>query len=154
MKFYYIIVPAFLLLLVSCSKSNSGNPSITIKSMSPGIVSRADNFVVDLGFKEEGGSSLDSIFITMHRLNLVFAGTVNEFVSFSYSVPSYANITKGDMQLSFTRNLNSSLPNYAYLPDPPLNQNDTIRFSFYVKDFNNKTSDTATATSNIIILAD
>jgi hypothetical protein len=154
MKLYYILVPVLLIALISCTKSNEGKPSITIKSMTPGVVSRSDNFIVDLGFKEEGGFSLDSIFITMHRLNQVYTGTVNEFVSFSYTVPSYANITKGDMQLSFTRNLNSSLPNYAYLPDPPLNQNDTIRFSFYVKDFNNKTSDSTTASSNIIILSD
>ncbi|MBS1915417.1 MAG: hypothetical protein JST87_04015 [Bacteroidetes bacterium] len=155
MKFCYILVPVFLLALISCSKNNDGKPTIKLTSIGPGVVSRSDIFSVNFDFTEEGSSVIDSFFIIEHRLNAKQAGTVNEFVYLSYPVPPYTSVNKGQFSLSFVR-YTPGPTNYGYLPDPPqfAGENDTSRFSFYIKDSRNKTSDTVTASSNVIILND
>jgi hypothetical protein len=155
MKLSRVLVPVLLLAIVSCSKSNDGKPAIKITSIGPGVVSRSDIFTVNFDFTEEGNSVIDSFFIIEHRLNAKQAGTVNEYNYISYTVPTYQSVSKGQFSLSFAR-VNPPPTNYGYLPDPPsfAGENDTARFSFYIKDSKNKTSDTVTASSNVIILND
>jgi hypothetical protein len=151
MKMRYFLVPALLIAMIACSKDKyQTKPQITIKSIGPDSVARTDIFTVDLNFTDKEGDIHDSLFMHMHVLNLNQQGTATEFRDFGFPIPTFPDKTKGEFQLNFARQIGT---NYALLPDPSTNENDTVTFSFNVRDSKNNMSDTVTANKQIVILS-
>ncbi len=146
----YFLVPALLIAAIACSKDKfTSKPQITLKSIGPDSVGRTDIFSVDLAFTDKEGDIHDSLFMHMHIINLNQQGLPSEFQDYGFPIPFYPNKTQGDFQLNFARQIGSQ---YVLLPDPVTNQNDTVIFSFNVRDSRNNMSDTVTASNPIVIL--
>jgi len=151
MKVPYLLLAVLLTGLVSCSKNKfTTTPQISIKSIGPNVVGRNDIFKVDLAFTDKQGDVHDSLFMFMHIINQNQKGLSTEFKSFGFNIPSYPDKTQGDFELTFARNLDYG---YALLPDPATSQNDTVIFSFSVRDSGMHMSDTVAAGSPIVILS-
>jgi hypothetical protein len=150
MKFGSFLIPVVLLslitttlIVVSCSKNNSGKPTLKLESISTPV------FVNDslrATFKFTGGSSISNglFWSIRHRLNQLPPTNASGGDTVSFDLPKFSG-GSGEIYIS--------LPWQGYLNETAT-QNDTLTFSFYV--MNTSTADSTTSdtvnTSQIIVL--
>ena len=124
------------LIVVSCSKNNSGKPTLTLESISTPV---AVNDSMRVRFKFTGGNTISNgVFESIrHRLNQLQATNASGNDTVSFSLPSFSC---GSGEIYF------SLPWQGYLNETAT-QNDTLTFQFFVQ---SGTDTTAKSTSDTV----
>jgi hypothetical protein len=148
MKPRSLLLPALFLVSVvtlsvalSCSKSNSGSPTLSLESISSPV---QVNDSMRAHFKFTGGSIISNGFFwsIRTRQNLAPATDTSGGDTVSFQLPSFSG---NSGEISF------SLPWQGYLNETAT-QNDTFIFRFYVKSADStKISDTVTSPKIIVL---
>lgn len=128
-----IVILITLLTFISCSKSsNSGKPTIKLKTINTDIVL---NESLNATFEVQSGTTIDSFVWIRERLNEIpLPPTTVQTDLFTGTVPSYPNQTK--VEYSYIMDYNS-------LREAPDGVIDTFQFKYAVVDKNGLSSDTS-----------
>jgi len=142
---------ALALFVIACGKDKvESNPHLKFKSFNTDVV-EANGFVrATLEFTDQEGD-LDSIFITRQRLNKKGPSYFNYFYG---QPPEFGEQNRGELQIDFevAKDLIFGLPAISVPGSvPPRNEPDTLQLRFYLKDKGGHTSDTAVASTLIVI---
>ena len=151
MKLPSFLIPALSIILIfgiffSCSKTNSGKPSISIESITTTVDQENQNMVATLKFKSPGGKLSGGSFYSFRlRVNQDPPPAGNGYSDTSTLqnlIPSFPNQTQGELVYT--------LPYNGYLSSGG-NENDTLIFKFWAVDAAGNVSDTATSPKIIIV---
>ncbi|MFM9908170.1 MAG: hypothetical protein ACKVOW_02410 [Chitinophagaceae bacterium] len=140
----YFIPILVLFFIVACTKNKyETRPTIKIKEINSTTIIPNSSLVITLEYTDkEGDLGMGQITYFRKRLNIkpIPNPSVNDKAdTVNYSLPEFNNETKGLIEVSIP---------YDFLTEDP-NDNDTMLFKIFVKDFKGNKSDTLT-TSNII----
>lgn len=143
MKSLIILIPAFLLVVVSCSKSSSSSkPKITIKSITT-VVPVGGSFDAKLNFSTSGGNLSGGQFIAIrNRLNQIpLPPNTGGPDTVSVTIPSFPDQNKGEFEyhLEFSALHQSDV------------ENDTIVFKFAAISRDKVSSDTIVSPQIVIL---
>ena len=126
-----------ILVAVSCSKSNSGKPTLTLESISTPVFPQDS---CRIKFKFTGGSSVSggTIWLIRHRTNQLAADNPSGGDTVDYQLPTFSRNT-GEIYWS--------LPWSGYLSETSF-ENDSMFFQFWVQ--NGADTATTTVTSDTV----
>jgi hypothetical protein len=142
-RFPFMMMAAFLLLALACTKNNNGGkPSISIENITT-TVDSFSNMVVNLKFHTSGATLSGGSFSSL-RMRLNENPPTNESGSDTITnpIPSFPNEEQGE--------LNYVLPYVGYLSTGSP-ENDTLVFKFWAIDVAGHSSDTISSPKIIIL---
>ena len=142
MKLTPFLVPAFILVLVACGKSNSSSkPKISITSINS-VVQPDGDLEVKLNFESSSGKLSGGQFVSIRlRLNQAPPTQAGGKDTVSNNIPSFPSANRGEFKYV--------LP-HDYLSETA-HQNDTLVFKFAAIDATGKSSDTISSPKITII---
>ena len=151
MKVVYGLL-ALALMAVACSKDKfQTKPQIEVKSFVPDVVPIGGTLTVSLEFTDKEGDVDDSVTVIRTRVNeRDFSATP---FPIRYKIPAFPDKSKGqiDINMSWATALTLQNPPLR-IPGQNINEPDTLSLKFFVKDAAGNTSDTATLSTNVIVV--
>jgi hypothetical protein len=149
MKIKCLLSALVLLVIVSCKKSNNGELTLKVNSVSANVIPVDADLTVTLDFTSKG-SVIDTIGMIKLRINQDQTPTIRDTIL--YPVPTYPESAKGQLQLLLDYNLDLvSAESPPTVGNPPVNEPDSLVLRFFVKDAANNVSDTVN-TGTIVVL--
>jgi hypothetical protein len=145
------VFSALALAIIACNKDKvESNPHLKFKSFNNDVVPSNGFVRATLEFTDQEGD-LDSIFVTRRRLNKRGPAYFEYYYG---QTPEFGEQNRGELQIDFevAKDLIFGLPAIG-IPGstPPRNEPDTLQLRFYLKDKEGHTSDTAVASTLIVI---
>ncbi len=147
MKAKILIVGLITVIAAGCSKDQfSSTPHISLKSVSPLVLSANQVITFDINFTDAEGDVQDTIWVQKVTSNC----TASNFTQ-AYKIPSFTPTKdlSGVFQVTFAYGINLG---YPPIKEPQCNpKNDTCVFKFWMQDVAKHKSDTITTPTIVLI---